>query len=160
MPVDPVLVIATVAVVVNFVVLAVVLLPILLRRRDPWRATQVFHGAHGLPAAAHRDGTVPVDVRRDDGSHFGSYDRVVRIASWIYLLATTAIVALTGLWASSRPALAILLATAALFILVVHDLLPKRALGAAKYIIEGSFAITFATLLVALTGGVKVTFGN
>ena len=36
--------------------------------------------------------------------------------------------------------------------LVIHDLLPPNSLGTAKFIIEGSVAITFATLLVLLTG--------
>jgi diguanylate cyclase (GGDEF)-like protein len=38
------------------------------------------------------------------------------------------------------------------FVLVVHDLLPAGALGTAKFVLEGSVAITFATLLVVLTG--------
>ena len=42
--------------------------------------------------------------------------------------------------------------------LVVHDLLPSDALGSAKYVLEGSVAVTFATLLVPLTGGVDSPF--
>ena len=45
-----------------------------------------------------------------------------------------------------------------MFVLVVHDLLPADALGAAKFAVEGSVAITVATLLVALTGGVQSPF--
>ena len=45
-----------------------------------------------------------------------------------------------------------------MFVLVVHDLLPADALGAAKFAVEGSVAITVATLLVALTGGVHSPF--
>src|SRR6185436_3296594 len=37
--------------------------------------------------------------------------------------------------------------------LIVHDLLPEDTLGPAKFVVEGSVAITVATLLVALTGG-------
>ena len=37
--------------------------------------------------------------------------------------------------------------------MVVHDLLPPDTLGPAKFVVEGSVAITVATLLVALTGG-------
>ena len=46
----------------------------------------------------------------------------------------------------------------ALFVLVVHDLLPADALGPAKFVVEGSVAITVATMLVALTGGVVSPF--
>ena len=59
------------------------------------------------------------------------------------------IVAVTGLWPETQPAIFALLAAAGLFVLVVHDLLPPSSLGTAKFIVEGSVAITFATLLVA-----------
>jgi diguanylate cyclase (GGDEF)-like protein len=64
----------------------------------------------------------------------------------------------TGLWPQSQAAIFILLALAGVFVLVIHDLLPASALGAAKFVIEGSVAITVATLLVALTGGVASPF--
>jgi diguanylate cyclase (GGDEF)-like protein len=41
---------------------------------------------------------------------------------------------------------------------VVHDLLPAETLGAAKFIVEGSVAITVATLLIALTDGAASPF--
>src|SRR4051794_33682541 len=82
----------------------------------------------------------------------GAYDRVVRIVSWVFILATSTIVAVTGLWRDTQPAIFALLAAAGLFVLVVHDLLPTNALGTAKFVLEGSVAITFATLLVVLTG--------
>ena len=59
----------------------------------------------------------------------------------------------TGLWPETQPAIFALLALAGLFVLVVHDLLPPSSLGPAKFIVEGRVAITFATLLVLLTGG-------
>jgi diguanylate cyclase (GGDEF)-like protein len=45
-----------------------------------------------------------------------------------------------------------------MFVLVVHDLLPADILGPAKFVVEGSVAVTVATLLVALTGGVDSPF--
>ena len=81
----------------------------------------------------------------------GTYDRVVRIVSWVFILATTVIVAVTGLWEETQAAIFALLAAAGLFVLVIHDLLPPKSLGTAKFIVEGSVAITFATLLVLLT---------
>ena len=86
-------------------------------------------------------------------SPVGAYDRVVRIVSWVFILATSTIVAVTGLWPATQPAIFALLAAAGLFVLVVHDLLPPSSLGSAKFVVEGSVAITFATLLVLLTGG-------
>ena len=88
-----------------------------------------------------------------DGVPTGAYDRVVRIVSWVFILATSTIVAITGLWPDTQPAIFALLAIAGLFVLLVHDLLPPSSLGSAKFIVEGSVAITFATLLVLLTGG-------
>ena len=87
-----------------------------------------------------------------------AYDRVVRIVSWIFLLATTTIVAVSGLWPENQALILVILALAGLFVLVVHDLLPAYALGPAKFVVEGSVAITVATLLVALTGGVESPF--
>jgi diguanylate cyclase (GGDEF)-like protein len=92
------------------------------------------------------------------GRHNPAYDRVVRIVAWVFLLASTAIVAATGLWKEMQPAILVLLAFSGLFVVVVHDLLPADILGPAKFVVEGSVAITVATLLVALTGGVASPF--
>jgi diguanylate cyclase (GGDEF)-like protein len=81
-----------------------------------------------------------------------AFDRVVRVVAWIFLLSTTTIVSVTGLWRDNQPAILVLLALAGFFVLVVHDLLPADALGSAKFIVEGSVAITFAAVLVLLTG--------
>jgi len=70
----------------------------------------------------------------------------------VFILASSTIIAVTGLWRDEQPAIFTLLAAAGLFVLVVHDLLPAGALGPAKFVLEGSVAVTFATLLVVLTG--------
>jgi diguanylate cyclase (GGDEF)-like protein len=98
------------------------------------------------------------DERLEDGVPARAYDRVVRIASWVFLLAATTIVGVTGLWPQSQTAIFVLLALAGAFVLVIHDLLPASALGPAKFVVEGSVAITVATLLVALTGGAASPF--
>jgi diguanylate cyclase (GGDEF)-like protein len=107
------------------------------------RVAAEFAVVHGEPAG----------VVDPDGVPTGAYDRVVRIVSWVFILATSTIVAITGQWPLTQPAIFALLATAGLFVLLVHDLLPPSSLGSAKFIVEGSVAITFATLLVLLTGG-------
>jgi diguanylate cyclase (GGDEF)-like protein len=81
-----------------------------------------------------------------------AFDRVVRVVAWIFLLSTTTIVSVTGLWRENQPAILVLLALAGFFVLLVHDLLPANTLGGAKFIVEGSVAITFAAVLVLLTG--------
>ena len=66
--------------------------------------------------------------------------------------------AATNLWPETQAAIFVLLALSGLFVVIVHDLLPPETLGPAKFIVEGSVAITVATLLVALTGGVASPF--
>jgi diguanylate cyclase (GGDEF)-like protein len=146
-----------VAVAANLAVMGAILVPPLLGRRSP------------LPLGRHVDegdrhaaeyGAVVGDASpfEPDGVPPGAYDRVVRIVSWVFILATSTIVAVTGLWLETQPAIFALLASAGLFVLVVHDLLPPRSLGSAKFVVEGSVAITFATLLVLLTGADESPF--
>ena len=151
--VEPVITLIVVAVLANLAVMAVLIVPTALGRRPPFslderrpdggekRAAElaaVVGGATGLDA----DTEVPT----------WAYDRVVRIVSWIFILATSTIVAVSGLWPEAQPAIFVLLAVAGLFVLIVHDLLPSTTLGPAKFVVEGSVAITLATLLVLLTG--------
>jgi diguanylate cyclase (GGDEF)-like protein len=152
-PVEPVLTLILVAVVANLVVMGVVVLPPVLRRRGLPDAAAGASPIERQPTdLATTGGAARTDVEAD-GVPTGAYDRVVRIVSWIFILATSTIVAVTGLWPAAQPAIFALLACAGLFVLLVHDLLPPATLGAAKFIVEGSVAITFATMLVLLTGG-------
>ena len=158
MPADPVLVVALVAAVANLVVMSALLLPTILGRRGPL-AGRTARADSSPEAVAARDAAVVGGVEgARDGVPTHAYDRVVRIVSWSFLLATTTIVAVTGLWPAQQPTIFVLIALAGLFVLVVHDLLPSNVLGAAKYVLEGSVAITFATLLVVLTGGIDSPF--
>ena len=149
---EPVLTILAIAVVANLVVMGVVLIPPMMGRRSPLpigrpadpsdRVAAEYAAVAGDHPGPIEPGTVPT----------GTYDRVVRIVSWVFIIATTLIVAVTGLWPDTQVAIFVLLACAGGFVLVIHDLLPPRSLGTAKFILEGSVAITFATLLVLLTG--------
>ncbi len=158
MPVEPILALIVVAVLANLVVMAVLVAsPVMGRSRKdrPEGPTDVRAG-RAMAAAAVVGGKD--EERDDDGVATRAYDRVVRIVSWVFLLATTTIVAVSGLWVTTQGAILALLAISGLFVLVVHDLLPHDALGPAKFVVEGSVAITVATLLVALTGGVGSPF--
>jgi diguanylate cyclase (GGDEF)-like protein len=156
--VAPVLALIVAVVVVNLVVMAIIVIPPMMGRPSPIAREAVpTADAERRAAEAAVVGGMAGTIA-DDGVSTQTYDRVVRIVSWIFLLITTAIVAATGLWPETQPAILILLAFAGLFIVIVHDLLPGAALGPAKFVVEGSVAITVATLLVALTGGVDSPF--
>jgi diguanylate cyclase (GGDEF)-like protein len=156
-PVEPVLTLILFAVVANLVVMGAIIVPPLLGRRSALelgRGTETADGFAGGLGILNGD-TTPFEP---DGVPSGAYDRVVRIVSWVFILATSTIVAITGLWRDTQPSIFALLALAGIFVLIVHDLLPPTGLGAAKFVVEGSVAITFATLLVLLTGGDKSPF--
>ncbi|HET9345607.1 MAG TPA: GGDEF domain-containing protein [Candidatus Limnocylindrales bacterium] len=155
---EPVLTLLLVAVVANLVVMGVVLIPPLLGRRSPLPLGRPVDASDQVAAEyAAVAGESPIPL--EPGSvPTGTYDRVVRIVSWVFIISTTVIVAVTGLWAENQVAILVLLACAGGFVLVIHDLLPPRSLGTAKFIVEGSVAITFATLLVLLTGAENSPF--
>ena len=158
MPVAPVLILIVVAVIANLFVMALIIVPPMLGRPSPV-ARELTSATDDERRAAQA--AVVGGIERsatDDGVPTQTYDRVVRIVSWVFLLTTTAIVAATGLWPETQPAIYVLLAFSGLFVVVIHDLLPADALGPAKFVVEGSVAITVATLLVALTGGVASPF--
>lgn len=157
MPVEPVLTLILFAVVANLVVMGAIIVPPLLGRRSPLQLGHGIDTADGLTGGLGilNGDTTPFEP---DGVPSGAYDRVVRIVSWVFILATSTIVAITGLWRDTQPSIFALLALAGIFVLIVHDLLPPTGLGAAKFVVEGSVAITFATLLVLLTGGDKSPF--
>lgn len=152
MPAEPVLVLIVVAVLANLAVMSAVLVPAALGRRGPLgvdlghdvteRRTAEIAAVIGGHLDPEEESVVPA----------WAYDRVVRIVSWVFILATSTIVAVTGLWHETQPVIFVLLALAGLFVLVIHDLLPAEVLGPAKFVLEGSVAITFAILLVMFTG--------
>jgi diguanylate cyclase (GGDEF)-like protein len=159
-PVEPVQSLILLAVIANLAVMAGVVLPPLLGRRGglPSSGAPIEAGDRRAAELAALVSDPRVDIGDPGGVPPGAYDRVVRIVSWVFILATSTIVAVTGLWSESYPAIFALLAAAGVFVLVVHDLLPAGTLGTAKFVLEGSVAITFATLLVVLTGRDKSPF--
>ena len=160
MSLEPILALIVVAVIANLVVMALLVAsPAIGRMRErsqldePGDAT-----SERAMAAAAVVGRGDDNRTLDEGDTIRTYDRVVRIASWVFLLAVTTIVGVTGLWPQSQTAIFLLLALGGIFVLVIHDLLPSSALGPAKFVLEGSVAITVATVLVALTGGAASPF--
>jgi diguanylate cyclase (GGDEF)-like protein len=152
-PLEPVQALILLAIIANLAVMAAVVLPSLLGRPGILPTSTAGDASERRAAEVIAVvGEAPVDLVDPAGVPAGAYDRVVRIVSWVFILATSTIVAVTGLWRDLQPAIFALLAAAGLFVLVVHDLLPAGTLGTAKFVLEGSVAVTFATLLVVLTG--------
>jgi diguanylate cyclase len=139
-PVETVLSLAAAVAVANVVLLAAVVLGPLLRPEQP--------EAGGAGGALE---TPPPDAL-GAGLPSDAFDRVVRVAGWAFIVVAMFVVALGGFWPERQEAILVLLALAGLGILLVHDLLPLGVLGAWKYAIVGSLALTFAALLVLLTG--------
>jgi diguanylate cyclase (GGDEF)-like protein len=159
-PVTPVLILIVAAVAVNLVLMAIIVIPPMLGRPSRLApGSETTESTDGRAADAAVVGGAFGGTAIDEvGIPHPTYDRIVRIVAWVFLLTTTAIVAATGLWLDTQPAILVLLAFGGMFVLVVHDLLPADVLGPAKFVVEGSVAITVATLLVALTGGVASPF--
>jgi diguanylate cyclase (GGDEF)-like protein len=158
---EPILVLIVLAVVANLVIMALLVAsPVIGRMRNG--ATPGEDRGNGRSeramAAAAVVGRGDDSPAPDEEATIRTYDRVVRIASWVFLLAVTTIVGVTGLWPQSQTAIFLLLALGGVFVLVIHDLLPANALGPAKFVLEGSVAITVSTVLVALTGGAASPF--
>lgn len=182
MPVEPILFLLAVAVVVNLLVMAAILVPALLGRLGPLdidAAEEERQGSTGRRISAVNRGAPPAPghapVRRrrpragqeaDERDRGGddlaevlagdaaapTFDRVVRIVAWAFILSTSVTVSVTGLWQDTQPEIFVTLALAGIFVLLVHDLLPPATLGPARFVVEGSAAIVFVTVLVILTG--------
>jgi diguanylate cyclase (GGDEF)-like protein len=157
-PVAPILILIVAVVAANLAVMAVILVPLLLGR--PGRVSRKLAPAVDAERRAAEEAIVGglTESVSDDGVSTQTYDRVVRIVSWIFLATTTAIVAASRLWLDTQPAIFVLLAFSGLFVMVIHDQRPAETRGPAKFVVDGSVAITVATLLVALTGGVTSPF--
>lgn len=157
MPPGGILLVIAVAIVVNVLVMAAIVVPPLIGRRSPLASVgEPEHDVRdldGIEQAALIGGLVG-----GPGEDRAAYDRIVRIVSWAFILATAVIVGTSGLWPATTPAIFVLLGLAGGFVLLVHDLMPPAALGAAKYVLEGTVALTFATFLVLLTGGYASPF--
>jgi diguanylate cyclase (GGDEF)-like protein len=150
--VDALLIVIAAAIVLNLSVMGAILVPPMIGRRSPLAADESAIEVEDLGA---------LDRAALVGGLFGerteaeprAYDRVVRFVSWAFLAATAVIIVVSGLWPGTFVPIVVLLVVAAAFLVWVHELLPPDALGNAKYVLEGTVAVTFATFLVLLTGG-------
>lgn len=79
------------------------------------------------------------------------YQRVVRVASLIFIGAAMVVVALTT--SGDSTAITVILALGAFLIVLFQDVLPAGSLGRWRLPLEAAVAIVFLTILLALTGG-------
>ncbi len=157
MQVAPVLILIAALIAAILILVAVILVPPIIGRPSPGGPDDDRLDPERRAAQAAVVGGLDGSTT-DDGVPTQTYDRVVRVVAGTFILSTAAIVAATGLWPETQAAIFVLLMFAGLFLLFVHDLLPPTALGSARFVVEGSVAITVATILVALTGGVDSPF--
>lgn len=153
MPTESLAILLVAAVIVNAAVTAVLLVSARAGRRPRPIRGRTVPAEETLPARTliGRAGSPP-------GVTTATYDRVVRMVAYALLLVSALIVTMSGLWAGALTAIFALVAVGAVFMLVVHDLLPARLLGRARYGLEGLVAIGFVTALIGLTGGLDSPF--
>ena len=109
MPVEPILALIVIAVVANLVVMAA--LGRAARDALGGRPSGRIGARSSPPSDRHGPGlgeaAWPPSLARCRArrTRRETYDRVVRIVSWVFLLATTTIVAVSGLWSPTQPAI-------------------------------------------------------
>ena len=145
-------------VVLDIALLWIVLGPALARRLDERNAGRRNGAGDGAALDIRAIAALDPSSVVGDGVPSTAYDRVVRVASWAYLLSTAVVVYATGLWPAAEDPLLLVLAIGGVFILFAHDVLPATGLGAARFVVEGAVAITLVSLVIALTGGAASPF--
>jgi diguanylate cyclase (GGDEF)-like protein len=104
--------------------------------------------------------TTPASSAPPSGFLFSraSTRQVARWVAFLFLASAFVVVALTGAWPDTEPAIYTLLAAGMLFVVLFMDMLPPSALGRWRRPIEGVGAVVYLGLLIGLTGGVGSPF--
>lgn len=145
-------------VVLDTALLWIVLGPALARRLDERNAGRRRDAAGGAALDIRAIAALDPSSILGNGVPTMAYDRVVRVASWAYLLSTAAVVYATGHWPDAEDPLLLVLAIGGVFILFAHDVLPAAGLVAARFVVEGAVAITLVSIVISLTGGAASPF--
>jgi diguanylate cyclase (GGDEF)-like protein len=157
-PTETILAIVAIALAVNVALMAVLLAPS-IRARLANRSASASTELERLPLdrtdVALAEGLLP----DTEATAAPSYDRVFRIVSWTFLMATAIIVAASGQWADRLPRIVVWIAIAGGFTLVIHDLTPGRLPATLRGFLEAVAALAFAAVLVVLTDGYASPFG-
>lgn len=147
-----------VVVALDLALLGILFGPALARRLDEGGADRRDGGGDGGALDIRAIAALDPLSALTDGDPTMAYDRVVRVASWGYLLSTAIVVYATGLWPEAEEALLLVLAIGGVFVLVVHEVMPARMLAGSRFAVEGAVAITLVSIIVALTGGAASPF--
>ncbi len=143
---------------IDLALLWIVAWPAVASRLDEWDLGRTGGGAEGAALDLRAIAALDPSSVLADGVPAAAYDRVVRVASWAYLLSTALVVYATGSWPNAEDPLLLVLVIGGIFILVAHDLLPATGLGPGRFIVEGAVAITIVSIVVVLTGGAASPF--
>lgn len=145
----------------------------LRRRLNPAKESERELKAEGMldpkavagEASARASTAAPADPDEPDRAALDSVtsdptleDRVVRIVSWAFIMAVLVFAASSGLWVVTLPAIVILVAVTGELLLILQDVLPRTPLRNIRGPLQGGLALVFATVLVALTGGLESPF--
>ncbi|TAM78639.1 MAG: GGDEF domain-containing protein, partial [Chloroflexota bacterium] len=160
MSIDQLLLLLVIAVIANVALMGALIVPPFFGRRALFMPGEEDAETPSSVDVALQMAAAQVDAPPEAraGLTGAAFDKVVRIVAYAFLVVAAALVAVTQEWSRSAPLIYVLLAVAALFVLSVHDLLPSSVLGPGKFVLEGSAAIAFFTVLIALTGGVDSPF--
>jgi diguanylate cyclase (GGDEF)-like protein len=112
----------------------------------PAAVTQSNGAASGSPRALTSASALPPQL----------YQRVVRVASLVFILAAMVDVQLTA--TGPVTTIMVFLAAGAIAIVLSHEILPVGRLGRWRLPIEAGAAIVFVTVLLVLTGGMTSPF--
>lgn len=147
MPIDQLALLFLVVIAANLLVLLALQLP----RRS--RSTQADFDRH-TQAGSPGDDQATASPRLLNGTHAlpaAIYQRVVRVASLVFIVAAMVVVVLTG--SGVVTPVVVFLALGAIVILLFQDILPAGSLGRLRLPLEAAVAIGFITVLLVLTGG-------
>jgi diguanylate cyclase (GGDEF)-like protein len=143
-----------VAVAVNLALIAA----LVYRRRyarPRWGAASSSESIDLAMQAATRHDRSPA-LQAGIGADFSN--RMVRVVGYAFLIACATVVTVGGRWPATAPAIYALLVGGALWILLVHDVLPRSVSSRGLVLVEGGGAIAFFTALIVLTGGAGSPF--
>jgi diguanylate cyclase (GGDEF)-like protein len=156
-PAEAILVVAILALALNVVLAAGLAAPAVRERLRGRHQDAAGPATPGLPDVI--DGALIGGLI--GGAEAGAappYDRVFRIVSWAFLMATALIVAIGGLWPDRLPQIVVAIALAGGVILVIHDVAPGRLSAAIRGTLLAAAALIFGGVLIWLTGGFASPF--
>ena len=139
-----------------FVTVIAANLVLLIALQLPWRGRREREGPGAQAVAAHGPEGAPADglprpLTTASALPAAVYQRVVRVASLMFIGAAMVVVALTG--SGDTTVIIVYLVLGAFVILLFQDVLPVATLGAWRLPVEAAAAIVFLTILQVLTGG-------